>query len=63
MSERLRSYIDSSKWVKDKKATINPKSNDYKCFQYDVIAAINHKQIKSHPERTYNLKLFINQYD
>ena len=26
------SYIDSPKWLKNKKATINPKSNDNKCF-------------------------------
>ena len=30
------SYIDSPKWLKDKKSTINPKNNDYKCFQYAV---------------------------
>ena len=28
------SYIDSPKWLKDKKSTINPKNYDYKCFQY-----------------------------
>ena len=27
------SYIDSPKWLKDKKSTINPKNNDLKCFQ------------------------------
>ena len=27
------SYIESVKWIKDKKSTINPKNNDYKCFQ------------------------------
>ena len=27
------SYIDSPKWLKDKKSTINPKNNDNKCFQ------------------------------
>ena len=27
------SYIESAKWIKDKKYTINPKNNDYKCFQ------------------------------
>ena len=30
------SYIDSPKWLKDKKSTINPKNNDNKCFQYAV---------------------------
>ena len=28
------SYIESHKWLKNKKATINPKNNDDKCFQY-----------------------------
>ena len=27
------SYIDSPKWLKDKKSTINPKNNDHKYFQ------------------------------
>ena len=31
------SYIGSPKWLKDKKSTINPKNNDYKCFQYAVL--------------------------
>ena len=26
-------YIDSPKWLKNKKSTINPKNNDDKCFQ------------------------------
>ena len=30
---RSGSYIDSPKWLKNKKSTINPKNNDYKCFQ------------------------------
>ena len=33
------SYIDSPKWLKDKKSTINPKNNDDKCFQYAVTLA------------------------
>ena len=37
------SYIDSLKWLKGKKATINPKNNDDNCFQYATIAALNHK--------------------
>ena len=27
-------YVDYPKWLKSKKATINPKNNDDKCFQY-----------------------------
>ena len=41
--------------------TTNPKSNDGKCFQYAIIAALNYKQIKSHPERTSKIKPFIEQ--
>ena len=26
-------YIDSPEWLKNKKATINPKNKDYKCFE------------------------------
>ena len=57
------SYIDSPKWLKNKKATINSKNNNNNCFQYALIAALNHKQIKNHPERICNLKPFIDQYD
>ena len=48
---RGRSYKDSAEWLKDKKATINPKNNDGKCFQYPLTVAFNHEQIKSHPEK------------
>ena len=57
-------YIDHiSSCLKNKKATINPKNNDDKCFQYALTAALNYQNIKSHPERISNLKPFINQYD
>ena len=48
---RGRSYIDAPKWLKHKKATINPKDNDDKCFQYDITVSLNHELMKSHPER------------
>ena len=46
------SYIDSLKWLKNKKATINPKYNDDKCFQY-----------KKDPERISIIKLFIDKWN
>ena len=55
---RGRSYKDSPKWLKNKKATINPKNNDSKCFQYAIIVSLNHEQIKSHPERVSNILPF-----
>ena len=50
------SNIDSLKWLKQKKATINQKNDDDKCFQYAITVALNREQIKSHPERTSNIK-------
>ena len=44
-------YIDSPKWLKDKKSIINPKNNDNKCFQYAVTLALNlDKAKKTHKE-------------
>ena len=59
--KRSGSYIHSPKWLKNKKATINPKYNDDNCFQYGITVALNHKQIKNHSERISNLKPFIDQ--
>ena len=58
---RSGSYIDSPKWLKDKKSTINPKNNDYKCFQYATTLALNLDKINSHPERISKIKSFIEQ--
>ena len=40
-SNRGGSYIDSPEWLKNKMATINPKNNDDKCFQYALTVALN----------------------
>ena len=56
-------YIDSPKWLKDKKSTINPKNNDDKCFQYAVTLALNLDNIDNHPKRLSKIKPFINQYN
>ena len=40
--------------VKNKKATINPKSNDDKCF-----VALNYQNIKNNLERISEIKPFI----
>ena len=57
------SYIDSPKWLKDKKSTINPKNNDDKCFQYAVTLALNLDNIDNHPEKISKIKPFIDQYN
>ena len=56
-------YVDSPKWLKDKKSTINPKNNDDKCFQYAVTLALNLDNINKHPQRISKIKHFINQYN
>ena len=56
------SYIDSPKWLKDKKSTINPKNNDDKCFQYAVTLALNLDKIKKAPQRVSKIKPFIEKY-
>ena len=57
------SYIDSPKWLKDKKSTINPINNDYKCFQYAVTLALNLDKIRKKTQRISKIKPFIDQYN
>ena len=47
--KREGSYIDSPEWLKNKKATINPKNNDGNCFQYVLTVALNHQNIEKNP--------------
>ena len=56
------SYIDSPKWLKNKKSTINPKNNNYKCFRYAVTLALNLDKINKHSPRISKIKPFIEQY-
>ena len=57
------SYIDSPKWLKNKKSTINPKNNDYKCFQYAVTLALNLDKINKNSRRISKTKPFIEEYN
>ena len=57
------SYIDSPKWLKDKKSTKNPKNNDDKCFQYAVTLALNLDKIKKDLQRVSKIKPFIEKYN
>ena len=53
---RAESYIVSPHWIVSKKATINPKhEKDNKCFQWSIIAGLNH--IIKEKELTKLLKL------
>ena len=57
------SYIESPKWLKDKKAIINQKNENFKCFQYATTLALNFDKISSHPERVSKVKSFIDNYN
>ena len=59
---RVESYIGSPKWLKNKKATINLKNNDDKCFQYALTVALNYQNIEKDPQRITKIKPFIDQY-
>ena len=57
------SYIPTFKWIDTKKATINPKNDDNKCYVYSLVISQDYKQTKKHPERISNIELFINKYN
>ena len=62
--KRSGSCIDSPKWIKNKKATINPQNkDDDKCFQYAITIALNYNETGKNPERVNKVKPFVNQYD
>ena len=61
---RGSSYIDSPEWLKNKKATINPKNKkDDNCFQFAIAIALHYQQINNHPEEIYNIKTFISKHN
>ena len=57
------SCIDSPKWLKAKKSTINPKNNHHKCFQYAVTLTLNLDEINKHSQSVSKIKPFIEQYN
>ena len=62
--ERSGSHIETPKWIKSKKATINchnKKGN--KCFQYAVANALNYDKIGENHYRVSKVKPFVDQYD
>ena len=62
--KRGNSYIKSSEWMANKKATINPKTAKCNCcFAYVIVVTLNHQNIRNHPERIVNIIPFVDQYD
>ena len=54
--KRGKSYIKSPEWILNKRATINLKNKDNKCFPYSITVALNHQEIENHPEKISNIK-------
>ena len=57
------SYTELPRWIKSKKAVINPKNKDEWCFRWAVIGALHHEDIKDHPERISLLRPYEKQYN
>ncbi len=48
------SYIELLEWINNKKATINIKNEDQKCFKYRMLYHKHNNEIKYNPERIYH---------
>ena len=44
---RAESYLKSFEWLKNKGATIDPKNEKNKCFQYSINLSLNYNKIKN----------------
>ena len=62
--KRGSSYIESPKWLSNKKAVINSKNtkSNY-CFAYSIIVVLNRQNIQNHPERITNITPFADQFN
>ena len=61
---RGKSYIESPEWLRNKRATINPKNKkDDKCFQYALTVALRDQNIERDPQRIPKIKPFVSQYN
>ena len=60
---RGSSYTELPKWLKSKKAVINPQNKDEECFKCAVIEALHHEEIKHHSERISLLRPYEKQYN
>ena len=57
------SYIELLKWIKNKKAVINPQNKDEECFKWAITEALHHEEIKHLAEEISLLRSYENQYN
>lgn len=55
------SYMPLPKFIENKKATVNIKNEDQKCFLWCVLAALHHDEFSSHWNRVSNYKRYQNE--
>ena len=55
------SYLRLPKELVDKKAVLNIKSDDERCFVWSVLAALQPVHRKDHPENGYHYKKYVNE--
>ena len=61
--KRGGSHVDSPEWLKNKRATINPKKKKKcnNCFQYVITVVLNYQNIVRDHRRISKIRPFINQ--
>ena len=50
------SYTELPKWLKSKKAVVNPQNKDEECFKWAAITALHHEEIKKDHQRISKLR-------
>ena len=60
---RGSSYIKLPDWLSEKKAILNPKNPDEKCFKWAVIAGLKWGEMDCHPERVNKLRQYENEFN
>ena len=62
--KRGESYMGYPEWIRNKGATINLKNyGDNNCFQYATTAALNHQNVRNHPEEISKIRPSIRKYN
>ena len=56
------SYNELPKWLKSRKAVINPQNKDEEYFKWATIVALHHEDTKNNPERISLLRPYENQH-
>ena len=60
--KRGGSYIEPPEWIK-KKATINFKNEDNKCFQYSTLVGLYYDEIENNHQRLTKVNKFVDRCD